>query len=722
MSNDDFQGDTQSEVAEPEPDSPEESPQAATAEELGEAIDKSHKNDDIAQVVEDVLRAQQFANVYISHTSIESVAGPVHSGSGHIKYSSLHETGTASPLVLGAIVKDDIDRIQAVYVKPPEYDAAHQVLSKHHLLILQGNGHWGKHTTAVHLLAALSQYDIYEISPVASVSTLLSHSWQQNQAYVVDTMSLEHARDLTETNLSGLSRKLAERKSRLVITVDSGAVLPSAVVASYAVVCREIANLQDLLHTHLSRYIEHSDGIAKASDLCASPEVLELLDGQLLPRDIDTLADLISRVVGGSLTLEQALSRFVRNIEGQVRDWFQNNTELDDRTLMIALSVLNGAPESLIFEAEERLRSSLAPAKAETDATDRSRFFFGRTTDQRIHSMGAQPKASFEQTELGRIPIRLIEFDNPLFQPVILRFCWLNYDRLREPLVSWLHRLGLHPSIEVRARAAAAAGELSKYDVAYLRGQVLLPWAKHEKAEVRRATAFALGVPAWESAHAPHVLKLLHHWSTLKNNWRLSWTAAAAYGGLVGLRFPGVALDDLRTIAALGDVRLLDVIASSVGALFEGGRYSRDYYSSVLAALQNWAQDKSTEAVSVTGTFAFLDICANSSVDSDPPEGKWPTVLWLIGESPSTKETIVALWRQALNVKATRELALETLRYWLKAVEDDHRVYNLIEMLIHSIWTKGSGREGDRLRFYLRRWSPSVNAAAKMLAADTSPS
>lgn len=693
------------------------STESATEEELRKAVAESLKSSDIAQAVREALHSQEVAAVYIHHTTIGGpVSGPLHTGSGHVYGQTTIGTGARSDnVIIGRVSRQDLEKIRSVYVVSDSYQLAWDKLQDDHLLFIQGKAHWGKWTTAVHLLAPSSNVTVFQVNPAISADGLLQHVWQTEQRYVIDTIASDRVQRLSKAGLDQLSGKLKERKSYLVVTVDSTVTLRAAVVDNYLLDWKELPKGAELLRKHLQWYCDDELLLKEAAALAGETFMQELLDEHLLPRDVDQLSQLTVRAARGELSSDQIVSRYGGHVHKQVTEWFKKHQDFENRTLLLTAAVLNGATESIVFESSKRFQEMLVEPSA-TESRDKvEASYFGPTIEQRLAVIGARPVDSYEQTEFGLNPVRKVVLDNPLFQPTVLGYVWRNYPRLRETLTAWLFDLGLHSNSDVRIRAAAAAGELTKYDLGYIRTTLLLPWAKHKNANARRVAAFALGIPAWEGTLAPQIINLLHHWSRSGNNWRLCWTAAAAYGGLVGVKFPEAALSDLRAIAALGDVRLLDVIASSMSSLFEMGRKTSDHYEKVLFALREWSEEGDSDATSLTGLYVFLDLGMRSTMEAEPPDGDWPTLLWLAGEESSYREVVLTLWRRALNSKPTRGLAADTLRLWLLSADDAPSLFGRVEELVRTIVKEGSDREAKRLIFYLKRWSSSVKSAARLV-------
>jgi len=698
----------------------EEAAQPASEEELVKEI----KDRDVARTVAELLRGQQIASVYIDARSggvffggEASITGDV-VGRGQVKRTATPASGALAEATAGQVLSEDLNKVDIVYVTPSLYTQAQRLLAEKHVLILWGQAHWGKWTTALHLLSALHAEEIFEINPDVNLEGLQLSGLESKRGYVIDTIAPDSAENLNTFVLNRLSRRLREQDSHLVITVDSRVPLSKEALSGYLVVWSDVPDRVQLLERHLAWYLT-DDSLTRALELSQADAVQQLLSTHLLPGEVDRLAELLAGVARGKLELEEALARFEARTLQQVETWFEAHADLEERTFMLSVAILNGANYQAVVEADERLQSliRLQPAEDEPPVTDS---VFGSTRSQRVKEACAHLVQGYEEAEFGRSPVELIILDNPTFQPAVLHYAWHEYDRLRSHLLDWLRDLGFHPSFDVRARAAAAVGELSKYNFGYVRGEILLPWANHRDSRARAAAALALGIPAWEGEFAPQVLGLLHHWSTLRNNWRLCWTAAAAYGGLVGLRFPDTALRDFHAIAQTEDLRLFRVLSRSVANLFEVGRLVPDYYLKVLDALIAWMADQKAKIVALTGLLIFLGLAREAKIEAEPEGGAWPTLLWLAREDETYRDRVTSLWRRALNIKSARQIALETLHYWLLKVDDDTRLYDPLEQIVAALVAQGTNREKERLQFYLDRWAShpkeKSESAAKILS------
>lgn len=667
---------------------------------------------DTSRVITELLHGQRIALLYVDARSEVFFSSEAHItgdvvGRRQVKQSLRSPIGAYSEVVAGHVPGEDLDKIRSVYVKPSLFDRAYQILREKKVLILWGQAHWGKRSTALHLLLCLQVERVLEIRPDVALDEILSFEVGDRQGYLVDTLAPDSAQKLNPSVISRLCQRFREKDSYLVITIDSRVPLSKMALSNNLVVWGELPGSTQLLEAHLSWYLADQDKLAQALELSKTEKVQSLLNTHPLPREVDNLAKLLVDIVHNELELDEALSRFKSGALLQVEEWFENHTELEERTFMISLAVLSGTSYQSVSSADERLQSLVKPPSVEGKLPPDTRLVFVARSE-RIKGARAHLSQGYEETEFGQSPVEVIELDNPSFQPAVLNYVWNEYDRLREPLIDWLRDLVVQAnSPDVRVRVAAAVGELSKYNFGYIKETILLPWANHQDPRVRASAAFALGIPVWEGEFAPQVLGLLHYWSTLRNNWRLNWTAAAAYGGLVGLRFPDIALRDLCSIAQIKDLRLFAVLNRSVTNLFYAGRAEPEYYFKVLDALIDWTNPPVDKIVALTGLLIFLNLSLEIKIEAVAEAEGWPALLWLSQEDTGYRERVVLLWRRALNTKSARKPALETLKRLVQITDGDVRLYFPLEQILRELAQQGTDREKGRLLYYLNCWAMS---------------
>lgn len=447
----------------------------------------------------------------------------------------------------------------------------------------------------------------------------------------------------------------------------------------------------------------------------------ELLKG--LPKDRNVTIN-IGNVFGGETHLRDAFghgqakhtkrrSKKVPPKDGtdKADKWLDENQLVEDRILLLSVAVFNGATLEIIIDAQKRLQELIFENESERKPKSG---IFESSISKRLLGIGASIKEGLEDTQYGRVKTRIVELNDDSLPSTIIKHYWEEYkfDAFHEIVIRWLREAADDTPFQMRVRAAIVVGELLKSDFRPIEADILSKWATSPNPTTRTSAAIAINIPAFDNEWAPQVLKLLHYWSTV-NNWRLCWTATAAYAayaGPIGLKFPDEALKDLRYIAKTGDLRLIGVLTQSIRSLFDEGETNENLYKKILDSLIDWTE-KPKEAQGTVGLFVFLNLARIARIKADPEGDDWYTLLWLLQKRdkyPSNQ--IVSLWRRALNLKQSRMEAIKILQSWVKSVDADARLYDALEWLITEIVDKGESREGDRLRFYLQKMEESPSA------------
>jgi len=625
-----------------------------------------------------------------------------------------------APFAAEQVLTEELAKVRAVYVRPPAYDRAQSVIAGRHILILQGRPHIGKWTTALYLgIETLRAQSVIEIDPALRLGDLRKEGVLKSGAcYVAETLAPDNARELTAPLVRRLRDKLSSQQSYLVLCTDTDAPLRREALESYLVEWTEVPPADQVLDTHLRFYLRDPAALEAAQDLVRSERVQTILSQHLLPGELDRLAELLARVAQDEDTLDKALTRFEARVENQVRNWFDSHEDPAQLTLMVTLAVFSGAPYHAAMAAHKQLLDLATPPETtESEAPPPSPFASRRR--RRLEECHAHPEQAYEEREYGRSQVEIVVFDNSAFQPAVLAYVWDEFDELRPLLLAWLSSFGNAPFV-LRARAAAAIGELAKHDFVTILDTVIRPWANSRSSRARDAAALALGILAWSPNRTSEVRGLLNHWASLRNNWRLRWTAASAHGSLAGLRFPDLALHNLFTIIEDGDPHLFGVVSRSVAFLFGAGESAPEFFHKVLKTLAVWTEDKHrlTRLVSL---LIFLDLAGlKESRDSAGDQGEaWPWLLRLSHDEDELRGVATTILRRALSEKITRRPALDTVREWLKQAGEDAELEPAIAGVLRGIATDGDKRERKRLRYYLDGWAhDSVSplpAAAQVL-------
>jgi len=659
---------------------------------------------DIRQLLEQLSESQAAALVYVDHRVVFNreahITGDVVGRDQH-KQGAMANVLSGCEAVAGYVPWEDIEKANSVYLPPSCHNPARAALAENHVLILWGPARWGKWTASLQLLSEVQPGRVAEIKPDVAVDDLLSLELERDAAYILDTLPSETLRDLTAADVGRLRKRFRSANSYVVITADSRASFSESALEGHVVDWNERPDPGLALEHHIRWRLNGVDR-ATALKLAGSAQVHQLLEGQLMPREVDRLAEILVRVARGECDLAEGLAQFEISALHSLVDWFHAHVEPAQHAFMISIAVFNGSEYEAVTSAARLLASYIREQLG--DAGPMPSEALPKPRSSRLEETHARIVEGSKRTEFGHCPVEAVLLDNPAYQPCVLKYVWRELDWLRVPILRWLGDLTQFHSLGDRAKASAAVGELCKLDFARVMPEIIKPWANDANPQVRAAAAFALGIPAWDSGHAPRVMKLLRHWSTLKNNWRLSWTAAAAYGGLAGQRFPNVALRGLLTPAGGGDARLRLVAASSLLRLLVSIEGEPGACLGLLSALAEDVAARPGKGAN-NALELFLELLQAMIGSDGSTEKVWPVFLRAARHESACLTPLVSLWRRALNTKSVRDTALGVLRTHVECSKDVPELYEVLESIIIELAKEGTIRERRRLHHHLSRWA-----------------
>lgn len=646
---------------------------------------------------------QKYAKPFLSVD--RSSVGDVVAGTMHKVVNVYTTSSTRVEVAVDQVSEPEIERVRTVYVMPRPYERAVRTLDERRVLILWGESACGKATTALQLLLQ-RQKIIFRLDPTTNLEQLRAHEFHPGQGYLIDTLTSETAQKLKSFILGVLSGKLLDKQSYLVLTVDGQVTLDRAELSDYLVQWRERPSPDQVLERHLFWLIPEDEQAARDEVrlLMAEQAVQEFLNSNPPLRAVSELAALLKHVVDGDLVFDHAIQQVSFFALRQVQDWFRNPARtLREQCLMITLAVYNGATQQIINEADAQLRQLIDSPLADPKLpqSEQSLFVSAR---ERFRTVCANLQKAYEETNVGTTEVTVIQFDNPSFQRVVLEHVWEEYDQLHALLLTWFKRLGCHADADVRGRAAAALGWLGRYDFSAVVNNVVLPWADDERWQVRAAAALALGVLAYDDRFTSNIIGLLQNWSRAQSSRNLRLTAVVAYGGLVGERYPNLALQRLCLLTQVNraEPQLLNAVAHSVVALFQRHQQDIEHARKVLEALVLWTESPGYAIAVWTGLVAYLRLAQVSSIEAIPGEGVWPTLLWLLHEDEECRTRITVLWQRALKHRLTSRQALRgPLRQWLRRVDNDNRLSPAFEQLLIALATQGDENDYERIETFL---------------------
>jgi hypothetical protein len=400
----------------------------------------------------------------------------------------------------------------------------------------------------------------------------------------------------------------------------------------------------------------------------------------------------------GSLDLAEVVAG-LRNAEQEVREWLTDDPDASEIAWVIAAAALEGSSYLNVADAAVQLYREIANSSGAM--TPR---YLRRLTEERSWIESVRPA-----DEPHGPPV--VRFRHADLRAAVLTLAWFELDGAREKIFTWLTKLARHTDVEVRIRAAGAAGVLATSDFEHGLHKYFLEWGLSESMVLRQSAAYGMNVAGRIGGLSDTVWREIEKWAELAHRddavSRLSTTSALAAGGPLGSADPRRALRLLRTLVCDAKRDVFDLAAVSTYMLLEDGRVEE-----VLDALLDWSEsDSPGDRESVTKALVMFAFAAYESGSADTG-ASMPMLLRSLERYP---ERIAELWGRALAQRDARPLALDALRLWVSAADDDSSIRDAVLDVIARVADLGHDHY-RRLLHELRIWAededdPSETAA-----------
>jgi hypothetical protein len=574
------------------------------------------------------------------------------------------------------------------YVKVPGYDELVKRLTGARLLALRGIPGTGRATTSLSLLAEVTSGKVSRFGPDTDVRALSPADLQAGMGYLLDMAP----GGLIPTDVHGdwLSGLLAENDSYMVLVLPHDARYRLA-FGEYAADCPP-PDAQAVLGRTIDCAAADRPGLADVMQATARDKRLGLPCRTMLPSEVLWLAGLIVAHAEGKITFDELAQGTAESIHGYVAGWFEPladipaGGEADDRVRLcafrIALAVFNQIPFDLVAEAGELLAAELLTARAPRRSPGRQ--VFANQRDDYV--TGSRARLIPGATQFGRASVAstCAAYSDERLPAAVLRQAW-DVHNMRGPLITWLQSLSQDARPFVWMRAALALGLLSSWDFAYTFHQLIDSWAASsgdDPSRFRRrlVAAVALDAAARNDDAVPVVREVISSWCRHGGEER-RWTAAAALGYDLGVRYAVKSLGDLRVAGCWQDGLLAPIASWAVARIF-----ARGGIEPVLRALDDWLADsrRSMRALALLAVLRIADLRVSDLDELDLADGaggrsrlrpagrdRWPLLVALAAEYPALRDALADLvWRAARALHAQR-LALGVLGRWMRAAEED---------------------------------------------------
>ncbi|MEU1661551.1 hypothetical protein ABZ527_36505 [Streptomyces griseofuscus] len=574
----------------------------------------------------------------------------------------------------------ELDLAEHAFVDPPGpqgSDPVAQAVSmlsrpygKSHVLVLCGQAGTGRRTAALHALRKAGV-------PRKQINWLIL-DWDQprteqiphteGRAFVLD---LTDYRDLPEdfyTGLADYQKQAQAAEVVLVILADPNGWNPKA-LATVPTVHLAHPSAEQVAAAHL-RHLA-----AGRVDWLAHDPLNDLLAPAAPASDGARLARLIAEAKDdGKSAVGQQFTDWQEHLE----TWFEQHSapeDLQERALLIAAALLDGAPAAVVLGAADQLFTEVGGELPRGGALS------GRDLDKRLKAIDAAPTddegISLEQKQRG-------------LSGAALKYVWRQRPQLRPVLLEWASQISAPNKIAVRhlQRIADCMVQLALLPGGSTVLSVARRWIETDRVAHRQLAIHILETMALHPVAGVAVRKQLYDWAQQKTTGEhLIAAVAEVCAGELGQRYPRVALTRLRLLASRDDDQARGVVADAVRTLVS----TPEQRVLVLSEIVEWAES-TISTVRKAGASTFL---ALTDITSD-------ILLPLPADQESAGEGVGASgvlagrlfvrgWRAALQEPTAAQAAYRHLAAWLDSPKlQDEQVLLLVAQVL-----RGSvGQEG----------------------------
>ncbi|WP_329311204.1 HEAT repeat domain-containing protein [Streptomyces sp. NBC_01262] len=696
----------------PEPGGdPDEDPDSRLKDGGSSARDLGDLLDSLTQARSPLLRSGSVSmsgNFFFSETKIRDAVGGD-------KYTSAQATAFSGRIDSGRVPDRVLDEIRATFVPPDCHEPLVRLVETRHVVLLRAASGWGSTTNALRSLDRLCPGEVWKLNPEVRLGSLAVEHLQEDSGYLAESLEPEQVARLRPFHLEQLEDALAERRCKLLVTVDPDSPVPEDALGEWLFDATPGLDVQQLVLRHAARHL----GVAPEAEETAflqEEEVRELVEEAAsdgLPvRRLADLAALLSLVGRGKAEVADVRSRFSAESDDLFRDWFGRQQATEQRALVIALAVLNEMPEHVIGRAAgllaDRIRAVESPGEPQPPD------LFGESRRTRLQTAGACSYGSVEAGPYGPSRVQSLRFLDDRYPERTLRHVWHEYTGFRPLVVGWLKELADDPDRRVRLRAGTAIGLIALSAFEQIRREFLIVWAGDADIRRREVALGALQLPIRDPRLAPLISRMVADWSRPDHPWPIRWTATRALGASVGRAMPARALRLLRGLAADASGSGIIAVSDSVAELFVDPE--KDLTGLVLDQLLGWTDPEAEDGsarLRKAGVQTFLWLCSGIRIEAPEGQGVWPGVLWLASQDDQHLERVSTLLRRALDAPHLFRRGYDLLLVWVRAARRDPLLRKPLGLLLSSL--VAAGTDAGTLRRYLADWRAEDESLAETI-------
>ncbi|MFJ4722743.1 hypothetical protein [Streptomyces luteogriseus] len=465
---------------------------------------------------------------------------------------------------VGRLDAGEADAILAPYVKPACFEQAVLALEQDAVVVLVGPPGSGKRSGAVALVDALADGSEYVVlSPGRSLDDLASGkvAFEKGVGYVLLDRTGEDSSQTADFDWRRVRDTVREHDAHLVVTTVHP--VDGAVVESVRHVTWHLPDLTAVLRVRLARAGCAEDTVERAAALMpAGCRIAEV-------------AAAAGRIACGGAA-EEVWQDYGSSAAQPVRAWFLQERTPQEWAEVTTLAFVNGAGYRDFETCQELLEGWVAPAFPEPVTEEEQHAAARRAVDRRL-SLSRNALVAVEDRKSGALTRTALVFPHPQYRQWALEELWTKrstpyWNGVRD----WLTELvAAQPGLGLQLSVAQGLALLARPAFDEVADNYLHPWAGGAAGPAGQSTAtLVLQCMCLDESLAATALGLARGWARSYDP-ALRSTAAAAFSGALGVRFPTDAVTHLlRLIVRRGGlpVDAAFALAGLVAVLAECGQ------------------------------------------------------------------------------------------------------------------------------------------------------
>jgi hypothetical protein len=609
------------------------------------------------------------------------------------------------------ITTEHLERIDATFVCPECFGPAEATLQSTGLLLLRAKPGWGRETIALKLLHQHCKGELCKLDAETFLPRSGLPEVEQQHGYIVDALEPRHVRWLRVAYLETLSQHLQKHGALMVMVLDYPAPLRGGDFQNYLVDGGAPAPTPAVIGNHLRWQLRPLLGNMDDVDRRAS----ELLDDEQVgaviaelssssASDLVAFATDLAGAYRSAETVGKIVHRHSRSVASRFVEWFDGQTDIEQRALVIALAAFHEMPLHIVGRTASLLADRIREAENPDPELVR-RTLFVSPMRERIAAAGAEIVDGTETTLYGQIAVELVRFRHGALGPVVLEHVWDQHEHAHAVVRDWLRDLGIDHDPAVRARAGAAVGHLSRREFGHMQEHVVKPWADYGDFDRQQAAVAALHVLSSKPAHRGLVRRLILDWLRPYQPTSRRATAIATLASVSVLPLQRT-LSELRR-AVRDELELIGPAADALTQLF----VLPESQGPVLAALLSWSSAMKAN-LRHTAHLAALWIAEESHVKAAFDASTWPAMVEL-AEHSEHRADIVRLFGILCNAPLTSERTYRLIRRWVLQAGRDPEFLPPLRNFLAAVVAETN--DAVSLRWYLDRWRKDARVPKTVL-------